>query len=57
MKLVFTLSDGEAAVERDFSINKDTFQTNMGEKTLIARRFIYNSVDVYYKVYHYIANN
>ena len=46
MKITFTLSHGQADMERGFSINKDTLKTNMTDKTLIARRFIYNSVEV-----------
>ena len=46
MKMTFTLFHGQASVGRGFSINADTLQNNMGEKMIIARRCIYNAVEV-----------
>ena len=43
-KLIFTLSHGQSAIERGFSINKNVIETNMMEKTIIAERMICDSV-------------
>jgi hypothetical protein len=40
VRLVLMLSHGQAAVERGFSINKETMTVNMAERTLIAKRCI-----------------
>ena len=39
-KLIFTLSHGQAAVERGFSINNNVLLTNMKEETMVARKMI-----------------
>ena len=43
-KMMFTLSHGQAAIERGFSINKEVLETNMSEKTIVAERIICDSV-------------
>ena len=44
IKIVLILSHGQAQVERDFNINKETMTTNLKEKTLIAKRSIIDIV-------------
>lgn len=44
MKDLFTLSHGQAAVERGYSVNKDMLVTNLKERTLIALRLIQDSL-------------
>jgi len=44
MRIVLTLSHGNASVERGFSINKEFLVENMREETLIAERVIYDSI-------------
>ena len=44
-KMMFTLSHGQAATERGFSINKEVLDTNMSEKTIVAQRMICDSVN------------
>ena len=43
-QIIFTLSHGQAAVERGFSINNELLVENMQEKSLVASRFVYASV-------------
>ena len=43
--MIFTLSHGQAATERGFSINKEVLDTNMSEKTIVAQRMICDSVN------------
>lgn len=45
VELVMTLSHGNAAVERGFSINKECLVENQKEKSLIAQRIIYDGVN------------
>ena len=40
MQLIFTLSHGQAAVERGFSINNSVSDTNMKPETIISKRII-----------------
>lgn len=42
--MVFTLSHGQAAIERGFSVNKETIETNMLEMTIVAQRMICDGV-------------
>ena len=44
MKMIFTMFHGQSLVERGFSVNADTVDTNMREQTLVARRTVYDSV-------------
>ena len=44
-KMMFTLSHGQAATERGFSINKEVLETNMKEKAIVAERMICDSVN------------
>lgn len=45
MKNVMILSHGNATVERGFSINKECLVDNQKEKSLIAQRIIYDTVN------------
>ena len=40
MKIVCTLSHGQASVERGFSFNKGLAEVNLAEKSLVSRRMI-----------------
>ena len=40
MKMILTLSHGQAAVERSFSINKSVVDVNMKEEFIVARKTI-----------------
>jgi len=42
--IIFTLCHGQAAVERGFSINNELIVENMKEESLIASRFVYDTV-------------
>ena len=42
--MILTLSHGQAAIERGFSINKDLINTNMLEETIVAKRVICDGV-------------
>lgn len=44
MKMMFVLSHGQSFVERGFSVNKDTLEVNMQERTLVAHRMICDGV-------------
>ena len=44
MKMVLSLSHGQAAVERGFSINKDICDVNMIQNSIIAHRIICDAV-------------
>ena len=44
MKMMFVLSHGQSFVERGFSVNKDTLEVNMLERTLVAHRLICDGV-------------
>ena len=45
MRIVFTISHGNANVERGFSVNKECLIENLQEKSLIARRVVYDAVN------------
>ena len=40
VKILLTLSHGQVAVERGFSVNNNIIQTNMYAKTIISKRLI-----------------
>ncbi|KAI4829210.1 hypothetical protein KUCAC02_023270 [Chaenocephalus aceratus] len=44
MQCLFTLSHGQAAVERGYSVNKDMLVENLQEKTLIAMRLVHDAM-------------
>ncbi|KAK9543284.1 hypothetical protein VZT92_001075 [Zoarces viviparus] len=44
MKCLFTLSHGQAAVERGYSVNKDMLVENLQEKTIIAMRLVHDAM-------------
>lgn len=48
LKLILTLSHGQASVERGFSLNNNAIKTNMSPESLVAKRIIKD---------HMIANN
>ena len=43
-RIIFTLSYGQAAARREFSVNSELLVENLQEKTLVASRFVYSSV-------------
>ena len=43
-KLLLTLSNGQAQVERGFSTNKDILSTNMAEELVVAYRKVYDGI-------------
>ena len=43
-RIIFTLSHGQAAVERGFSVNSKLLVENLQEKTLVSSCYVYNSV-------------
>ena len=43
-QMIFTLSHGQAAIERGFSVNREVLETNMSEKTIVAERIICDNV-------------
>ena len=42
---MFTLSHGQAAIERGFSINREVLEINMEEKAIVTERMICDSVN------------
>ena len=44
VKLLLTMSYGQAQVERGFSTNKDILSTNMAEESVVAYRHIYDGI-------------
>ena len=44
MQILFTLSHDQAALEKGFSINNELMVENMKEESLIASRFVYDTV-------------
>lgn len=42
--MIFTLSHGQATVERGFSVNSEMLSVNMAEKTTVACRFVYDTI-------------
>lgn len=45
--MIFTITHGQAAVERGFSVNKDVITTNMLERTIISQRMVCDAVSNY----------
>ncbi|XP_075556329.1 uncharacterized protein LOC142588454 [Dermacentor variabilis] len=43
-KIILTMSHGNAAVERGFSVNKECLIENLNEESLIAQRIVYDGV-------------
>ena len=43
-RIIFTLSHGQAAVKRGFSVNSELLVENLEEKSLVVSRFVYSSV-------------
>ena len=46
LKIILTLSDGQASVERSFSVNKSLLVENLATKSLIAQRIVYDYMKV-----------
>ena len=46
MQLILTLSHGQAAVERGFSVNKEVLAPNLQETSLVAMRLVHSSMQV-----------
>ena len=44
VKLLLTLSHGQAQIERGFSTNKDILSTNMAEESVVAYRQVYDGI-------------
>ena len=44
MKFLLTLSHGQASVERGFSVNKEVLAPNLREVSLVAQRFIHDTI-------------
>jgi hypothetical protein len=42
--MIFTLSHGQAAVERGFSVNKDVEIVNLKKEVLVAQRLVHNAL-------------
>ena len=42
--MIFSLFHGQSSVERGFSINADTIDNNMEERTIVARRTVHDAV-------------
>ena len=43
---MFTLSHGQAAVERGFSVNREIIVENLQQKSLISQRLVYDYITV-----------
>jgi len=43
-QIIFTLSHGQAALEKGFSINNELMVENMKEESLTTSRFVYDTV-------------
>ena len=43
-RIIFTLSHGQAGVERGFSLNSELVVENLQEKTLFTSHFVYSSI-------------
>ena len=48
-KLVFTLSHGQASIERGFSFNKELLVENLYEESIFCQRMVYNHVNSTWK--------
>ena len=46
LKIIITLSHGQASVERGFSVNKSLLVENLAPKSLIAQRIVYDHMKV-----------
>ena len=44
IKLLLTISHGQAAVERGFSVNKDSLKDNLQETSLVSRRIVFDAL-------------
>ena len=42
---IFVLSNGQSAVERGFSINKELLVQNLQEKSLVSQRMVYDHIN------------
>ena len=40
LKIILTLSHGQADVERGFSLNKSSLQTNINENSVVGKRLV-----------------
>jgi hypothetical protein len=57
-KIVFTLSHGQSAVESGFSINKELLVENLGQKSLISQRIVYDHMtSLSIKVHEFTINS
>ena len=45
VKLLLVLSHGQASVERGFSVNKETSADNISQRTLVAKRVVYDHIN------------
>ena len=48
------LSDGQAAIERGFCINNDAIDTNMHDRTVVARRIILDGISNFLPAEHHV---
>ena len=44
IKILLTISHGQAAVERGFSVNKDSMKDNLQETSLVSRRIVHDAM-------------
>ena len=58
-KIIFTLSHGQAAVERGFSVNREIIVENLQQKSLISQRLVYDYITVKHasSLYEYAIPN
>ena len=58
-KIIFTLSHGQAAAERGFSVNREIIVENLQQKSLISQRLVYGYITVKYasSLYEYAIPN
>ena len=45
-KIIFSLSHGQAAVERGFSVNREVLVENLKQKSLVSQRIVYNYMPI-----------
>ena len=57
MKLVLTLSHGQASVEREFSISNIVHNNNMKEHTIMAKKYVIDHMNSYKLKRHTIEIN
>ena len=55
LKLVFSLSHGQAPIERGFSHNKGVLETNMQEKTIVSKRIIKDCLTTQHLAAHQVV--